>query len=109
MVAPAGTSAGPWHSRQRDGLSPIPTVYRQRPEQSAQAAVVFGEDRRFGLGGYLADVWIVGLEIPGVLENLELLGIDLHNAIQAVTCLGPGSLRECCPSPGGHVPANAIL
>jgi hypothetical protein len=33
---------GLWHSRQRDGLSPIPTVHRQRPEIRSQAVVAFG-------------------------------------------------------------------
>ncbi len=49
MVAPAKGQlrTGHWHSRQRDGLSPIPTVYRQRPEQRAQAVVVFRQGSRF--------------------------------------------------------------
>ena len=59
------------HSRQRDGLSPIPAVYRQRPEQRAQAVVAFGVHFWGCIGG--------GCAID--LDPMRVFGIDCGTEI----------------------------
>jgi len=85
MVAPAKDQlrTGHWHSRQRDGLSPIPTVYRQRPEHSAQAVVAFG-----GIGDSVRQIQVVFPELMGFaspsaidLDPMRVFGIDCGTEI----------------------------